>query len=62
MKTYHTKWYKIEYDEDGEVWDIISGDMNNNCGEIIDSYTNLQTALEHAEYYDIHGHDLVYNR
>ena len=54
--TFYTDWYKVEYDPDSGMWDIISADMNNNCGERIDSYTNLETALEHAKYYDTHGH------
>ena len=56
MKTYHTKWYRIEYDEDGEVWEIISGDANNNCGEVVDWYPTLKAALENARYFDKEGH------
>ena len=56
MKTYHTKWYRIEYDEDGEVWEIISADANNNCGEVVDWYPTLKVALENARYFDKEGH------
>ena len=56
MKTYHTKWYRIEYDEDGEVWEIISGHANNNCGEVVDCYPTLKVALENARWFDKEGH------
>ena len=56
MKIYNTKWYRIEYDEDGERWLIISADANNNCGEVIDWYPTLKVALENARYFDKEGH------
>ena len=56
MKTYRTKWYTIEYDEDGERWLIISGDANNNCGEVVDWYPTLKVALENARWFDKEGH------
>ena len=56
MKTYHTKWYRVEYNEDNERWEIISADMNTNCGEVVDWYSTLKVALENARYFDKQGH------